>query len=109
MKNQQSISSFNLKPTRFALNLLEIMVLHGVEGISLKQLGDLSGIPRTSVHRYLQVLTESGWVEVTGAKNGMLWKPSKHFIQLAFNYRNAVREQVEAIGSEFKDLTGEEL
>ncbi|KLI67558.1 membrane protein [Vibrio vulnificus CladeA-yb158] len=39
----------------------------------------------------------------------MLWKPSKHFIQLAFNYRNAVRAEVDRIGAEFKELTGEDL
>ncbi|KGK15315.1 membrane protein [Vibrio navarrensis] len=39
----------------------------------------------------------------------MLWKPSTHFIKLAFNYRNAVREQIDHVQSEFKKLTGEDL
>ncbi|MEZ8136614.1 helix-turn-helix domain-containing protein [Vibrio splendidus] len=108
-KFQSSITGYNLRPTRFALDLLEFMVSQGVEGTSLKQLGDHTGIPRASLHRYLQVLVDSGWVDTVGGQKSMLWKPSNHFIKLAFNYRNAVRKQVEAIGSEFKDLTGEEL
>ncbi|HFD0646062.1 TPA: helix-turn-helix domain-containing protein [Vibrio parahaemolyticus] len=99
----------NLKPTRLALELLEILVENGVGGMSLNSLGELTGIPRASLHRYLQVLVDSGWVETTGEKKSMLWKPSNHFIKLAFNYRDAVRAQVQAIESEFKDLTGEEL
>ncbi|AKB05471.1 TPA: helix-turn-helix domain-containing protein [Vibrio cholerae] len=99
----------NLKPTRLTLELLEILVQKGLEGISLNVLSELTGIPRASLHRYLQVLVDSGWVEAIGEKNGMLWKPSKHFIQLAFNYRNAVRAEVDRIGAEFKELTGEDL
>ncbi|HHF2918383.1 TPA: helix-turn-helix domain-containing protein [Vibrio diabolicus] len=99
----------NLKPTRLALELLEILVENGVGGMSLNNLGELTGIPRASLHRYLQVLVDSGWAETTGEKKSMLWKPSNHFIKLAFNYRDAVRAQVQAIESEFKDLTGEEL
>ncbi|MCA4021290.1 helix-turn-helix domain-containing protein [Vibrio vulnificus] len=106
---KHSISGCNLKPTRLTLNLLETLVENGVEGLSLKSLGDLSGLPRASVHRYLQILVDSGWVETIGEKNAMLWKPSKHFIQLAFNYRNAVRAEVDRIGAEFRELTGEDL
>ncbi|MCR9684321.1 helix-turn-helix domain-containing protein [Vibrio antiquarius] len=108
-KFQNSISGYNLKPTRLALDLLEIMVSQGVEGMSLKQLGDHTGIPKSSLHRYLQVLVDSGWIDAVGEQKNMLWKPSNHFIKLAFSYRNAVRAQVQAIESEFKDLTGEEL
>lgn len=108
-KFQNSVSGYNLKPTRLALDLLEFMVSQGVEGASLKQLGDHTGIPRASLHRYLQVLVDSGWVDAVGGQKSMLWKPSNHFIKLAFSYRNAVREQVKAIEEEFKDLTGEEL
>ncbi|AWG86568.1 MULTISPECIES: helix-turn-helix domain-containing protein [Vibrio] len=106
---KHSISGCSLKPTRLALELLEALVDKGVEGMSLKSLSDLTDIPRASVHRYLQILVDSGWVETIGEKNAMLWKPSKHFIQLAFNYRNAVRAEVDRIGAEFKELTGEDL
>ncbi|MEF1311420.1 helix-turn-helix domain-containing protein [Vibrio mytili] len=99
----------NLKPTRLTLDLLEILVQNGVEGISLNGLSELTGIPRASLHRYLQVLVDSGWVETVGEKKSLLWKPSNHFIKLAFTYRNAVRAQIEEVKSEFKDLTGEEL
>ncbi|MEZ9440906.1 helix-turn-helix domain-containing protein [Vibrio atlanticus] len=109
MKNKQSLSSYNLAPTRFCLDILEVLTEQGVKGMGLKAISERIAQPKSTVHRYVKTLEEHGWVEATGAKNGMLWKPSKHFIQLAFNYRNAVREQVEAIGSEFKDLTGEDL
>ncbi|ABQ21292.1 hypothetical protein VC0101557_25740 [Vibrio cholerae VC0101557] len=39
----------------------------------------------------------------------MVWKPSNHFIKLAFTYRNAVRAEVDRIGAEFRELTGEDL
>jgi DNA-binding IclR family transcriptional regulator len=91
------------------LDLLEILVQNGVEGISLNGLSEITGIPRASLHRYLQVLVDSGWVETVGERNTMMWKPSNHFLKLAFNYRNAVRTQIEAVKSEFKNLTGEEL
>ncbi len=99
----------NLKPTRLTLDLLEILVQNGVEGISLNGLSELTGIPRASLHRYLQVLVDSGWVETIGDKKTMMWKPSNHFLKLAFKYRNAVRAQIEEVKSEFKNLTGEEL
>ncbi|MCY9873911.1 helix-turn-helix domain-containing protein [Vibrio barjaei] len=108
-KYQSSILGYNLKPTRLALDLIEIMVSQGVEGSSLKQLDDHTGIPKSSLHRYLQVLVDSGWVDTVGEQKNMLWKPSNHFIKLAFSYRNAVRNQIEKIETEFSQLTGEEL
>ncbi|HHX8286254.1 MULTISPECIES: helix-turn-helix domain-containing protein [unclassified Vibrio] len=108
-KYKHSVAGGNLKSARIALQILEILVDNGVEGMSLNRLSELMATPRTSLHRYLQMLVESGWVETVGEKSSMLWKPSNHFIKLAFNYRDAVRAQVQAIESEFKDLTGEEL
>lgn len=108
-KYKNSIAGGNLKPARIALQILEILVDNGVEGMSLNRLSELMAIPRTSLHRYLQMLIESGWVETVGEKNSLLWKPSNHFIKLAFTYRNAVRAQIEEVKSEFKNLTGEEL
>lgn len=65
---KHSISGCSLKPTRLALELLEALVDKGVEGMSLKSLSDLTDIPRASVHRYLQILVDSGWVETIGEK-----------------------------------------
>ncbi len=109
LKNQQTLGSSNLKPTRFALRILEILVEHGVEGMKLTDIGTKLGTSRATTHRYLQTLTESGWVEAMGTSKSMVWKPSKHFIQLAFNYRNAVRTEVDRIETEFRNLTGEDL
>ncbi|MFV8386143.1 helix-turn-helix domain-containing protein [Vibrio parahaemolyticus] len=108
-KYKQSLNTYNLKPTHFALSILELLVEQGVQGMSLKQLEKQTEMPRASIHRYLKTLTESGWVEANGSKQAMLWKPSTHFIKLAFNYRNAVRAEVDRIGAEFKELTGEDL
>ncbi len=108
-KYKHSVAGGHLKPTRLALEILEILIDNGVEGMSLNRLSELMDIPRTSLHRYLQMLVESGWVETVGEKKNMMWKPSNHFIKLAFNYRDAVRTQIQTIESEFKDLTGEEL
>lgn len=109
LKNQQSLSTRNLKPTRLSLKILEILVEHGVSGLELKEISEQLGVNRSTTHRYLQTLVESGWVETSGAHKAMLWKPSTHFIKLAFNYRNAVREQIDHVQSEFKKLTGEDL
>lgn len=109
LKNKQGLSSYNLKPTRFALNILELLIEHGVNGMSSKDVADQMGLPGSTVHRYLQTLVDSGWVEAVGSPKSMVWKPSNHFIKLAFNYRNAVREQIDHVQSEFKQLTGEDL
>ncbi|CAK6715501.1 Putative transcriptional regulator IciR family [Vibrio harveyi] len=109
MKNKQSLSSCNLRPTRFCLSILEILTKYGVNGMSLNALAESLSQPKSTVHRYLKTLVDCGWVESVGSSKSMLWKPSSHFIKLAFSYRNAVREQVKAIEEEFKDLTGEEL
>ncbi|XSN08292.1 helix-turn-helix domain-containing protein [Vibrio cholerae] len=66
-------------------------------------------IPRATLHRYLTALVDAGWVEACGSKQNMVWKPSNHFIKLAFTYRNAVRAEVDRIGAEFRELTGEDL
>lgn len=109
LKNQQSLLTRNLKPTRLSLKILEILVEHGVSGLELKEISEQLGANRSTTHRYLQTLVESGWVETSGTHKAMLWKPSTHFIKLAFNYRNAVREQIDHVQSEFKKLTGEDL
>ena len=108
-KYKQSLGTYSLKPTRFALGILELLVEQGTLGMSLKQIEKQVNIPRATIHRYLSALTESGWVEVYGSQQSMVWKPSDHFIKLAFNYRNAVRAEVDSIKAEFKNLTGEEL
>ncbi|SHO55011.1 helix-turn-helix domain-containing protein [Vibrio quintilis] len=108
-KNDQSISSYNLKPTRFTLDILELLVNQGIEGMNLKDIAEYFSLPRSTVHRYLTTLTESGWVESSGSVKAKIWKPSNHFIKLAFSYRNAVREQIETVKAEYKDLTGEDL
>ncbi|HFG1929750.1 TPA: helix-turn-helix domain-containing protein [Vibrio cholerae] len=108
-KYKQSLGTYSLKPTRFALAILELLVEQGTLGMSLKQIEKQVHIPRATIHRYLNALTESGWVETSGTQQAMLWKPSNHFIKLAFNYRNAVRAEVDRIGAEFRELTGEDL
>ena len=108
-KYQPSMAGQNLKPVQLSLSILEILVEHGVEGISLIELRDRTQIPKSTLHRYLDTLEECCWVEKIGTKQSMVWKPSNHFIKLAFNYRNAVRTQIEKIETEFNQLTGEEL
>ncbi|EGR0723404.1 TPA: helix-turn-helix domain-containing protein [Vibrio fluvialis clinical-1] len=107
--NQHSLSSYNLKPTRFALNVLEILVVNGVNGMTLNEVAEKLSLPRSTVHRYLKVLNESGWVEMVGSSNSKRWKPSNYFIKLAFNYRNSVQSEIQRIETEFKTLTNEEL
>lgn len=109
LKHQQTLGSRNLKPTQYALKILEILIEHGINGLNLTQVTDQLGTTRSTTHRYLHTLVESGWVESAGTQSNMVWKPSNHFIKLAFNYRNAIRNQVELIEAEFKNLTGEDL
>nr|WP_050908324.1 helix-turn-helix domain-containing protein [Vibrio harveyi] len=109
MKHKQSLSTYNLKPTRFCLDILEMLSEEGIEGMELKAISERIAQPKSTVHRYVKTLEEYGWIESVGGRGHMIWKPSNHFIKLAFSYRNAVRVQIEKIETEFSQLTGEEL
>ena len=108
-KYQHSIAGQNLKPVQLSLSILEILVEHGVEGISLTELRDRTRIPKSTLHRYLDTLEECSWVEKIGTKQSMAWKPSKFFLRLAHSHRNAVNNQIDKLKSEYEMLSGEEL
>ncbi|GHX01386.1 hypothetical protein VCSRO60_0040 [Vibrio cholerae] len=98
-----------MKSTTIALVILETLFEYGIKGATFRDIGFKTQIPRATLHRYLTSLVDAGWVEACGSKQNMVWKPSNHFIKLAFTYRNAVRAEVDRIGAEFRELTGEDL
>jgi DNA-binding IclR family transcriptional regulator len=91
-----------------ALRAFQVVAEGSFGGVTLEQVQQEAGLPRSTAFRYLCTWEEMGWLKSTGS-NRSLWLVSERLLQLAHRHRRQVISQLREIHDSYASIAGEEL